>query len=151
MIWLASFFNCESSRSITTLQILETIDWNTRGTCSELQETGLLLGIPAANAFPEVLDDFVILGVATVIGVFLPVLDVNVCNTTDKQLELAFVKNIYKIRGDELVETGDESLELFLDTFLNTPFRDESKRVSTIFWNNTARSLTRHIRACSHW
>ena len=141
MIRLASLFNCESSRPITTLQILETIDRNTRGTSRELQETRLLLGIPAANAFPEVLDDLVILCVATVISVFLPVFDVNVCDTANKQLELTFVEDVYKICGDQLVETRDEGLELFFDTFLNAPFRNESKHVSTFSWKHAVGHL----------
>jgi hypothetical protein len=53
-----------------------------------------LLGIPAADALPEVLNDFVVLGVSTVVRVLLPVLDINVSNTADKQLELALVENI---------------------------------------------------------
>jgi hypothetical protein len=56
-----------------------------------------LLGVPAANTFPEVLDNLVVLGVATVIGVLLPVVDVDICDTTDEQLEFTFVKNVDKI------------------------------------------------------
>lgn len=57
-----------------------------------------MLGVPAANAFPEVLNHLIVLGVATVIRVLLPVVNVDICNTTDEQLELTFVKNVYEIR-----------------------------------------------------
>jgi hypothetical protein len=30
--------------------------------------------------------------------VLLPVVNVDICNTTDEQLELTFVKNVYEIR-----------------------------------------------------
>ena len=97
-----------------------------------MQETRLLLRIPAANALPEILDYFVVLRVAAVVGVFLPVIHINICDTTDKQFKFAFVENVNKIRGDELVETGDERLELLFDTLLNTPFGNKSDIVSKI-------------------
>jgi hypothetical protein len=43
-----------------------------------------LLGVPATNALPEVLDDLIILGVATVIGVLLPVVDIDICDTANE-------------------------------------------------------------------
>ena len=43
---------------------------------------------------PEIFDDFVLLRVASIVGVFLPVLDINVCNTTDKKFKLAFIEDV---------------------------------------------------------
>jgi hypothetical protein len=92
-----------------------------------------LLSVPTANALPEVLDNLVVLGVATVIGVLLPVIDIDISNTTDEQFQLTFIKNVYEIRRNEFMETGDECLELLLDTFLNAPFSDEPNQLAR-FW-----------------
>jgi hypothetical protein len=46
---LAGLFDSEATRAVGTLQILETVDGNTRSTGSELEKTRLLLGVPAAN------------------------------------------------------------------------------------------------------
>lgn len=133
LVWLASLLDCKPSRAITTLQILESVDGNTRCTRGELQQTRLLFRVPAANALPEILDNFVILGVTTVVGVLLPVIHVDVCYTTDKQLEFTFVEDVDEVGRDQLVETSDEGLELFLDALLDTPFCDQSSVVVSIF------------------
>lgn len=95
LIRLARLLNRKPSRPITTLQILETIDRDTRSTGSKLQQTRLLLGVPAADTLPEVLDDLVVLGVAAVIGVLLPVVDVDIRDTTDEQFEFTLVEDVY--------------------------------------------------------
>lgn len=94
LIRFTSLFNRKSSWPITTLQILEAVDGNTRGTGSELKQTRFLLGVPAADALPEVLDDLVILSVSAVVGVLLPVFDVDVSNTSNKQFKLALVEDV---------------------------------------------------------
>jgi hypothetical protein len=150
LIRLTGLLNRESSRSITSLQILEAIDWNTRRSRSKLQQTGFLLSIPAADALPEVLDDFVVLRVAAVVGVFLPVFHVDVGDTSDEEFEFALIENVDEIGGDELVEAGEEGLELLLDALLNPPFGD--KPIGLVCWSFYAgRLLTRRIRPCSRW
>lgn len=84
-----------------------------------------MLGVPAPDALPEVLDDFVVFGVAAVVGVLLPVFDVDVGDTADEEFEFTLVEDVDEVSGDELVETGDEGLELLLDTLLNPPLGDE--------------------------
>lgn len=123
---LAGLLDSKPSRPITALQILETVDGNPTGSRSELQQPRLLLSVPAANALPEVLDDLVVLGVATVVGVLLPVIDINVGNTTDEEFELALVKDVDKIWRNEFVEPADERIELFIDALLDAPFGDET-------------------------
>lgn len=75
--------NRKPSRPITSLQILKPIDRNTRSTRSKLQQSRLLLRIPSPNNLPEVLDDFVLLLVAAVVGMLLPVFNVDVGNTAN--------------------------------------------------------------------
>jgi hypothetical protein len=130
LIRLTRLLNRESSRSITSLEILEAVDRDTRSTGSELQQTRLLLRVPAADTLPEVLDDFVVFSVAAVIRVFLPVLDIDIGNTTNEEFEFALVKDIYEIGRDELVETGNEGLELLLNALLNPPLGDKPATVS---------------------
>ena len=79
---------------------------------------------------PEVLDDFVLLGVASIIRMLLPVLDVDVGDTADEQLELSLVEDIDEIGRDEFVEACDEGVELFFHPLLDAPFRDEAQFVS---------------------
>jgi hypothetical protein len=150
LIRLARLFNRKPSRPIATLQVLEAVDGDTRGTRGKLQQAGFLLRVPTPDALPEVLDHFVVLRVAAVVGVLLPVLDVNLGDTADEELELALVKHVHEIGGDELVETGDESLELLLDALLDPPLGNESAIVSTVHYTLNSQ-LTRRIRACSRW
>ena len=79
---------------------------------------------------PEINNDLVVLSVTTVIGVLLPVIDINIGDTTNQQLEFSLVKDIDQVRGDQLVEAGKECVELLLNSLLNTPFGDEAKRLA---------------------
>lgn len=126
LIRLARLLNRKASRPITPLQILESVDRNTTRPRRKLQEARLLLRIPATNALPEVLNDLVVFRVAAVVCVFFPVVDVDVGDAADEEFEFAFVEDVDEVGGDELVEAGDEGLELFFDALLNAPFGDES-------------------------
>jgi hypothetical protein len=122
---LTSLLDGETSRSIATLQILETIDRNTGSSCGKLKETTLLFSVPCADNFPEVLNDLVLFLIATIVGVFLPVVDIDISNTANKQFKLTFIENVNKVSRDQFIETGDESVELLFDSFLNFPFCDK--------------------------
>ena len=63
-------------------------------------------------------------------SVLLPVVNVDVCYATDEELEFTFVKDVDKIRGDELVEALHKGIELLIDTFLDAPFCDEPEKSS---------------------
>ena len=129
---LASLLNGEPSRSIATLQILETIDRNTTGTRRKLQQSALLLGVPAADTLPELLDDFVVLCVATVVGVLLPVVDVNVCNSSYQKLQFSLIENVNEISWYQFVKASDKGVELFLNAFLDSPLRYKPVDVSVM-------------------
>lgn len=119
---LTCLFDGKSSWTITTLEIFETIDRDSACSSCKLQETTLLFCIPRSNHFPEVLNDFVLLLVATVIGVFLPVVYVDISNTANEKLEFTLVKHVDKISRNQFVETSDEGIELFLDSLHDFPF-----------------------------
>jgi hypothetical protein len=127
LIRLSRLLNRKAPWPITPLKILEAVNRNARRPRRKLQQAALLLGVPAADAFPKVLNDFVVFRVAAVVCVFLPVLDVDVGDTADQELELALVEDVDEVCGDQLVETGDEGLELLFDALLDAPFGDESE------------------------
>ena len=56
----------------------------------------------------------------------LPVINIDVRDTTDQQFELALVEHVDKIRRNEFIEAGDKGIKLFLNALLNAPFRDEA-------------------------
>ena len=111
----------EPARTITTLEILETVDRDTGCTGRELEQSRLLLAIPRPNSLPEELDNLVRLRVTTVIRVLLPIIDINLGNTTNQQLKLAFVEHVDQVLRDELVEALLERLELLLNTLFDPP------------------------------
>lgn len=75
--------------------------------------------------FPEVLNDFVVLSVAAIVGMLLPIIDINIRDTTNQQLQFSFIENVDEIGWYQLIETREESLELLLDSFLNSPLRNQ--------------------------
>ena len=81
---------------------------------------------------PEVLDDFVLFGVAPVVGMLLPVLDIDVGDTADEQFELSLVEDVDEIWGNQFVEACDEGVELFFDPLLDAPFGDEANFVNKV-------------------
>lgn len=113
----------EPPRAITALQILEPVHRDAACARGELQQSALLLRIPRLDHVPEIAYHGVGLRVAPVVGVFLPVVDVDVRDAADEKLELALVEDVDEVRGYELVETGDEGVELLRDAFLDAPFR----------------------------
>ncbi len=118
---LARLLDGKSPRSITPLQILEPVDRNPTCAGGKLQQPALLLGIPRPDNLPEILYHLVLLLVAAVIGVFLPVIDVDVRDAADQEFELALVEHVDQVGGNELVEAGDEGVELFRHPLLDLP------------------------------
>lgn len=55
----------------------------------------------------------------------LPVFDINVRDASNKQFQFAFIENIDEIWWDEFVEAGNESVELFFHSFLDSPLGDK--------------------------
>lgn len=123
---LTSLLDGEPSGPIATLQILESVYRDTRSTRGKLQQSRFLFSIPTPDAFPEVCDNLVVLSVAAVISVLLPVVNVDIGDTTNEQLKLTLIKHVDKVRRNELMETRNECIELFFDALLNAPLCDET-------------------------
>ena len=75
---------------------------------------------------PEVLDNLVLLGVSAIIGMFLPVFDINIGNTANKKFKFALIKDVDEIGRNELIEPSYKGIELLLNPFLNSPLSDET-------------------------
>lgn len=73
---------------------------------------------------PEVLYHRITFSVAAVIGVLLPVVDINICDTANEQLELALVEDVDQVLRDELAEARHERVKLLLDTLRDTVLHD---------------------------
>ena len=74
---------------------------------------------------PEVLYHRITFSVAAVVGVLLPVIDIDICNTANEQLKLALIEDVDQVGRDELVEALHECVELLVDALLNAPFCDK--------------------------
>ena len=77
---------------------------------------------------PEVPDDLILLCVPPVVCVLLPVFYIDICNTSNKQFQFAFIENIDKVWWNELVEASNKSVELFFNSLLDSPFGDKSTK-----------------------
>lgn len=93
---------------------------------------------------PEVLDHRITFSVAAVVGVLLPVLDIDVCNSANEEFELTLVEDVDQIRGNELVEALHEGVELFVNTLLNAPFCDEPAKVLVFVGRLRSRASETH-------
>lgn len=54
---------------------------------------------------------------------FLPIIDVDIGNTTDKEFKLSLIKNINKVSGDKFMEPSEKRIKLLLDSLLDLPLR----------------------------
>ena len=57
----------------------------------------------------------------------LPVVNVDISDTTNKKFEFTLVKHVNKVLRYELVEASEESIKLFIDTSLNPPLCDQTE------------------------
>ena len=78
------------------------------------------------TCLPEVLDNLIRFGIASVVGMLLPVVNIDVSYTTYQQLKLGRIKNVDEILRDELMESGGKGIELILHAFLDAPFSDKA-------------------------
>lgn len=74
---------------------------------------------------PEVLYHRITFSVAAVVGVLLPVIDIDICDTSNEQLKFALIEDVDQVGRDELVEALHECVELLVDALLNAPFCDK--------------------------
>lgn len=79
---------------------------------------------------PKISYDFVLLGVAPIIGVLLPIFHIDICDSSNEKFKFSLVKDVDKIWRDQLIEAGDECIKLRFDPLLDSPFRNETEIIS---------------------
>lgn len=57
----------------------------------------------------------------------LPVINIDLGNTTDEKLEFTLIEDVDEVCWDKLVETCDERIELLFNPLDDLPFRDKSE------------------------
>lgn len=75
---------------------------------------------------PEPLYNIVLLGVATIICMFLPVVYINFSNSTNQKLKFTLIEHIDQLLGYQLIKSFHEHLELLLHSLGHSPFGDKS-------------------------
>jgi len=125
-------FNGKPPRTVRTLKVLETVDWYPRGSGGELEKAGLLFWGPRTKDLPKPGDDLIFFIVATVVGELGPIVPgkdvsrrkkvrrrgythVDVGHSADQEFQFPLVKDADEVLGNDLEETVDESVKLFLD------------------------------------
>jgi hypothetical protein len=81
---------------------------------------------------PKPLYDVIAFSVSSIIGMFFPIVYVHFCNSADEKFQFAFVKDVDQVLWDEFIEPLSEILELFVDSFLDTPTRDKTGDKQTL-------------------
>lgn len=133
----------------------------------ELHEAYLPLGGPALDNLPEPLNDLirrvavrlVLLitsfqlsfggySLSSVVGVLLPVVDIDLGHTTDEQLQLSLVKHIDELLRDKLVETRHESVKLLRYSSGDSVLSNEASTSALIPVQVNSAGLTRHNPSC---
>jgi hypothetical protein len=100
----------ELGETIHAFQLLETVERDFTGTSDELQQFGALFFVEALDCAPEPLNLRRGGLVVVVLGGVLPVVDVDVWETGDEKLEFLLVEDGDELRGDDVVETAEESV-----------------------------------------
>lgn len=80
---------------------------------------------------PEVHNNFIRLSVPSIVGMLLPVIDVNIRNTANQQLQLALIENGDKVRRNEVVEAFNKGSELIFNPLFDTPLCYKPKKKSS--------------------
>ena len=89
--------NIELAESIHALEFLESVQWHFTRSCHELQQLRAFFLVETTYCTPEPLDLRRRCGVVLILGVVLPVVDIDVREARDEKLEFLFVED-----GDEL-------------------------------------------------
>ena len=128
-----------SLKPLTGIRDVPVANWSNRDFCSASQLrihyifllVSLIIILSAAKTnSPEIPYNLILFSVTSVICMFLPILYIDVCNTTDEKFQLPFIKYIDKIRGNKLVEACHKSVELCLNSLLYPPFSDKAISIS---------------------
>lgn len=96
--------NVESADTIHALQFLEAVQRHLGCARDELEKLGEFLLVEGPDSAPEPLDLRGAGRVVVVLGVGLPVVDVDIRQTGNEKFELLFIEDCDELFGDDLVE-----------------------------------------------
>ena len=102
--------------SVHSSQLLESLDWHPWGSCYELQESSSEFHVKLFKDLKEPDYDLVVFEVVDQIGVPPQILNIDGRPSRYHDLEFLLVEYFDEVVGDEVVEAGQEGLQLFLDT-----------------------------------
>ena len=94
----------EAANTVHTLQLLESVERNFRSTGDKLEQLGPLLLVEGPNSTPKPLYLLRSGSVIVILGVALPVIDINIGQTGDQQLQLLLIENGDKLGRDDIME-----------------------------------------------
>jgi hypothetical protein len=97
----------ESAETIHTLQLLETVERNFASSGNELEKLGTLLLVVGSDCSPEPLDLWRRCGVVMILGIALPVVNVNLGQTRNEELKLLLVEYCDELSRDNVMKTYD--------------------------------------------
>jgi hypothetical protein len=105
----------EFADTVHTLQLLEAVERDLASTRDKLEQLGAFFLIEGADCTPEPLDLRRGGRVVVIIGIILPLIDVDLRKTRDQKFQLLFVEDGDQVWRNDLVEAGQEIVDLLLD------------------------------------
>jgi hypothetical protein len=94
----------KSRESIHALELFEAVQWHLGCARDELEQLGAFFFVERSNGAPEPLDLRGRRCVIVVVGVVLPVVDVDVRETGNEELEFLFIEDSDQFGGNNVVE-----------------------------------------------
>jgi len=98
------FVDAKPSVTVHALKLFEPIEWNFACTSDELQKFGALFLVEGSNSTPEPLNLWRSRVIIVVLGVVLPIIDIDFRHTRNQQFQLAFVKDGNELSRDDIME-----------------------------------------------
>ena len=95
----------ESTEAVHALKLLEAIERYFTGSSNELQQFGTLFLVVGSNSSPEPLDLRGRSSVVMILGIALPVININFRQTRNQKLQLLLVEDCDKVSRNNVMET----------------------------------------------
>lgn len=95
----------ESTEAVHALKFLEAIERYLAGSGNKLQQFGTLLLVVGSNSSPEPLDLRGRSSVVVILGIALPVVNINFRKTRNQKLQLLLVEDCDEVSRNNVMET----------------------------------------------
>lgn len=118
--------NIELAETIHSLQLLEAVQRHFARARDKLQQLRALLLVEAPHGSPEPLNLWRTRRVVVILGVVLPIVHIDLRHTRDEEFEFLFGKDRDEVGRDNVIEAGQEGIELLLNGCEELVFRHEA-------------------------